>query len=129
MYRPRDSPSFAESQYFVSNAPAGASLARLLRVGFGRWNVEHGIRLSKGEVGFRDFQGRHYVGLMRHLILCLVTLTFAAGQAAQLREKKSGGDGGASLPGLEPTMRGLAGGAAGDEPVTVDFFGNKIFDL
>jgi SRSO17 transposase len=108
-----------EEKYFVSNAPAGASLARLLRVGFGRWNVEHGIRLSKGEVGFRDFQGRSYVGLMRHLILCLVTLTFAAGQAARLREKKSGGDGGAGVPGVEPTMRGLAGGVAGDESVTV----------
>jgi SRSO17 transposase len=108
-----------EEKYFVSNAPAGASLARLLRVGFGRWNVEHGIRLSKGEVGFRDFQGRSYVGLMRHLILCLVTLAFAAGQAARLREKKTGGDGGAGVPGVEPTMRGLAGGVAGDESVTV----------
>jgi SRSO17 transposase len=112
-------PATGEEKYFVSNAPAGASLARLLRVGFGRWNVEHSIRLSKGEVGFRDFQGRTYVGLMRHLILCLVTLTFAAGQAAQLREKKSGGDGGASMPGVEPAMRGLAGGVAGDESVTV----------
>jgi SRSO17 transposase len=112
-------PATGEEKYFVSNAPAGASLARLLRVGFGRWNVEHSIRLSKGEVGFRDFQGRNYVGLMRHLILCLVTLTFAAGQAARLREKKSGSDGGASMPGVEPAMRGLAGGVAGDEPVTV----------
>jgi SRSO17 transposase len=104
-----------EEKYFVSNAPAGASLGRLLRVAFGRWNVEHCFRASKGEVGFRDFQGRHYVALMRHLTLCLVTLTFAAGQAERLRGGKSGGHAGAGVPGVEPTMRGLAGGAAGDQ--------------
>jgi SRSO17 transposase len=112
-------PATGEEKYFVSNAPAGAALGRLLRVGFGRWNVEHCFRVSKGEVGFRDFQGRHYVGLMRHLTLCLVTLTFAAGQTAGLRGEKSGGNAGAGLPGVEPAVRGLAGGAAGHESVAV----------
>src|SRR5262249_28130624 len=95
-------PATGEEKYFVSNAPARASLGRLLRVAFSRWNVEHCFRASKGEVGFRDFQGRHYVGLMRHLVLCLVTLTFAAGQAERLRGEKSGGDAGAGVPGAEP---------------------------
>jgi SRSO17 transposase len=112
-------PATGEEKYFVSDAPARASLGRLLRVGFGRWNVEHCYRVSKGEVGFRDFQGRSYPGLMRHLTLCLVTLTFAAGQAERLRGEKSGGHGGAGLPGVEPAVRGLAGGAAGDQPVAV----------
>jgi SRSO17 transposase len=112
-------PATREEKYFVSNAPARAALDRLLRVGFGRWNVEHCFRLSKGEVGFRDFQGRSYVGLMRHLTLCLVTLTFAAGQAERLRGEKSGGHGGAGLPGVEPAVRGLAGGTAGDQSVAV----------
>jgi SRSO17 transposase len=112
-------PATGEEKYFVSNAPATAALGRLLRVGFGRWNVEHGFRVSKGEVGFRDFQGRRYVGLMRHLTLCLVTLTFAAGQAERLRGEKSGGHGGASLPGPEPAVCGLAGGVAGDQSVAV----------
>jgi SRSO17 transposase len=115
-----------EQKYFVSNAPAGASLGRLLRVGFGRWNVEHCIRSSKGEVGFRDFQGRHYVALMRHLVLCLVTLTFAAGQAARLRGEKPGGDVGAGVPGVEPAVRGLAGSAAGDDAVAVHGGGHPV---
>jgi SRSO17 transposase len=109
----------AEEKYFVSNAKASAALGRLLRVGFGRWNVEHCLRTSKGKVGFRDFQGRGYVGLMRHLTLCLMMLTFAAGQAERLRGGKSGGDVGAGLPGLEPAVRGLAGGAAGDQSLAV----------
>jgi SRSO17 transposase len=119
-------PATGEEKYFVSNASARAALARLLRVGFGRWNVEHCIRASKGEVGFRDFQGRSYVGLMRHLTLCLVTLTFAAGQADRLRGKKSGGDAGAGLPGIEPAVRGLAGSAAGDESVAVHGGGHPV---
>jgi SRSO17 transposase len=112
-------PATGEEKYFVSNAPARASLGRLLRVGFGRWNVEHCIRASKGEVGFRDFQGRHYVGLMRHLTLCLVTLTFAAGQAARLRGEKSGGDAGAGVPGVEPAVRRVVGRTAGDDAAAV----------
>jgi hypothetical protein len=115
-----------EQKYFVSNAPAGAALGRLLRVGFGRWNVEHCIRSSKGAVGFRDFQGRHYVALMRHLVLCLVTLTFAAGQAARLRGEKPGGAVGAGVPGAEPTVRGLVGSAAGDAPVAVHGAGHPV---
>lgn len=115
-----------QEKYFVSGEPAAASLGRMLRVGFGRWNVEHCIRTSKGEVGFRDFQGRHYVALMRHLVLCLVTLTFAAGEAARLRGEKSGGDVGAGVPGVEPAVRGLAGSLTGDKSVRVQVGGHFL---
>jgi hypothetical protein len=57
----------------------------LLRVAFARWNVEHEIRLGKSERGFRHFEGRADVGLMRHLVLCLLPMTFVAGQPARLR--------------------------------------------
>jgi SRSO17 transposase len=112
-------PATREEKYFVSNAPAGTALERLLRVGFSRWNVEHCFRVSKGAVGFRDFQGRNYVALLRHLTLCLVTLTFAAGQAERLRGEKSGADRGAGLPGAEPAVRSVAGGVAGDQSLAV----------
>jgi SRSO17 transposase len=115
-----------EEKYFVSNAPAGAALRRLLRVAFQRWNVEHAIRLSKGEIGFRHFEGRSYVGLMRHLMLCLVTLTFVAGEAGRLRGKKSGGDGGAGVPGSERGVHDLAGVPAGNEPVGVHVGGHWL---
>jgi SRSO17 transposase len=108
-----------EAKYFVSNARARTPLRRLLRVAFGRWHIEHDIRVSKSELGFRHFEGRSAVGLMRHLTLCGVTLTFVAGAAERLRGEKSGGDAGAGVPCAEPAVRGLAGGAAGDEPVGV----------
>ena len=49
------------------------------------------------------------MGLMRHLMLCRVTLTFVAGHAEGLRGEKSGGDGGAGVPGVELRVRGVAG--------------------
>jgi SRSO17 transposase len=115
-----------EQKYFVSNAPARASLRRLLRVGFRRWNVEHALRVSKSEIGFRHFEGRNYVALLRHVTLCLVTLTFVAEQAERLRGEKSGGDAGAGLRSVEPAVRGLAGGVAGDESAGVQVGGHLL---
>jgi SRSO17 transposase len=103
-----------EVKYFVSNAPADTPLAKLLRVGFRRWNVEHGIRVSKSEIGFGHFEGRSYVALMRHLILCLLVLGFVAEQTDRLRGEKSGDHAGAGMPGAEPALRGLAGEPARD---------------
>ena len=104
----------------------GAPLGLRLRVGFTRWNVEHALRLSKTEIGLRHFEGRSYTGLMRHLMLCLVTLAFVAGQAAGLRGEKPGGDGGAGVPGPELGVPGVAGGVAGDEPVAVHVRGHLL---
>jgi transcriptional regulator with XRE-family HTH domain len=101
-------------------------MARALRVAFRRWNVEHGIRLGKSEIGFRHFEGRNYVALMRHLTLCCVPLTFVAGQAERLRGGKPGGDGGAVVPGAERGVRGLAGGAAGDESAAGHGGGHRL---
>jgi SRSO17 transposase len=115
-----------EEKYFVSNAPARAPLRRLLRVAFCRWNIEHEIRLSKSELGFRHFEGRSYTGLLRHLTLCCVALTFVAEQAERLRGEKPGGDAGAGVPGAEPAVRGVAGGAAGDKSVAVYVGGHRL---
>jgi SRSO17 transposase len=115
-----------EEKYFVAAGREGRPLGLLLRVGFTRFNVEHGLRLSKSELGFRHFEGRSYEGLLRHLTLCCVTLTFVAGQAERLRGEKSGGDGGAGLPGPELGVPGLAGAVAGDEPVAVHVGGHPL---
>jgi SRSO17 transposase len=103
-----------EQKYFVCYAPPRTSLRRQLQVAFGRWNIEHTIRVSKSEVGFRHFEGRSYVALMRHLVLCLVTLTFVAEQAERLRKKKSRGDDGTGMWGFERIVHRLVGGAAWD---------------
>lgn len=99
----------AEVKYFLSNAPADTPLATLLRVAFTRWNVEHTFRVAKSEIGFGHFEGRSYVALMRHLILCLVVMGFVAEHTDRLRGEKSGDHDGASVPSAEPALPDLAG--------------------
>jgi SRSO17 transposase len=104
-----------EEKYFLSNAPADAKLQTLVRVAFRRWNVEHTFRVAKSELGFTHYEGRNYLGLMRHQTLCLLMLTFVAGHTERLRGEKSRGDDGAGVQCLEPAEPGVAGAAAGDE--------------
>jgi SRSO17 transposase len=88
-----------EEKFFISNAPADASIEALVRVAFARWNVEHAFRVAKSELGFTHFEGRNYVALMRHMSLCLVAMAFVSSVAEALRGEKSGGDDGAGVPG------------------------------
>ena len=97
-----------EVKYFVSNAPADTPLEKLLRVAFTRWNVEHAFRVVKSEIGFGHFEGRSYVALMRHMILCLIVMGFVAEHTDRLRKKKSGDHDGTSVPCVEPALPDLA---------------------
>ena len=112
-------PQTGEEKYFVCNAAPDEPVARILRAAFCRWNVEHGIRLSKSEVGFRHFEGRSYTALMRHLTLCCLTLTFVAGHSAGLRGEKSGGHRGAGVRGPQRRVQRLASPTAGNGPLAV----------
>jgi SRSO17 transposase len=94
----------AEVKYFVTNA-IDVSLKRCLTVAFRRWTIEHGFRLGKQEAGLMHYEGRDYLGLMRHLIMSLVVLGFVATHTERLRGEKSGDHRGTSLPGVEPTLR------------------------
>jgi len=93
-----------EVKYFVTNA-ADDPLERVLRVAFRRATIEHAFRLAEQEAGLMDYEGRQYVGLVRHLVMALVVLGFVAEQTERLRGEKPGGDGGASGPSVEPALR------------------------
>ena len=73
-----------EYKYFVSNAPPRTKLDLLLKVAFRRSEIEHLFRLAKDQVGLDHFEGRSYVGLMRHMILCQLIILFLAEQTARL---------------------------------------------
>lgn len=79
-----------EVKYFLSNAPPRTALQTLLNVAFTRAHVEHVFRVAKSEIGFSHFEGRSYIGLMRHMILCQLVMTFVAEQTDLLRGKKPG---------------------------------------
>jgi SRSO17 transposase len=97
-----------EVKYFISNAPADTSVEKLLRVAFTRWHVEHTFRVAKSEIGFGHFEGRSYVALMRHLILCLIVMGFVAEHTDRLRGGKSRDHPGAGVPRAEPALPDLA---------------------
>jgi len=97
----------AEVKYFLSNAPVTETIERLLRVAFSRWNIEHAFRVVKTEIGFGHFEGRSYIGLTRHMILCLIVMGFIAEHTDRLRGEKPGDHDGASVPGDEPEVRSL----------------------
>jgi len=93
----------AEVKYFLSGE-TGVSLKRLLAVAFRRWTVEHCFRAAKQETGLMNYEGRQYDGLIRHLILALTTLGFAALHAEGLRGGKPDGDNGTGVPGDERNL-------------------------
>lgn len=97
-----------EVKYFVSNAPPKTKLMTLLKVAFCRASVEHAFRLVKTEIGFAHFEGRSYVGLLRHMILCGAVMLFVAEQTNRLRGEKSGLDDGADRPRLKRRLPAMA---------------------
>ena len=103
-----------EVKYFITNARPGVGLGAVLAAAFARWQVEHVIRVAKSEVGLTHYEGRHYLGLMRHLILCTLVLGFVAVHTERLRGEKPGPDPGAGVPGVERAVCRSAPAAAGD---------------
>ena len=98
-----------ETKYFVSNAPPHTTLKTLLKVAFCRWGVEHAFRLVKTEIGFGHFEGRSWLGLLRHMILCQAVMLFVAEQTTKLRGEKSATDDGADGPRPQRRLPALAG--------------------
>lgn len=79
-------------KFFVAYAPRETALGVLLKVGFSRWSVERCFEDEKTELGFDHFEGRSYVGLMRHQTITALTHLFLARTQQAWREKKSGVD-------------------------------------
>jgi SRSO17 transposase len=78
-----------EVKYFVSNAPAWISLDVLVRVAFHRAPIEHAFRIQKSELGFGHYEGRSYLGLLRHITVCCILGLFVAERAAGAQKKNA----------------------------------------
>jgi SRSO17 transposase len=80
-----------EVKYFVAIAPATASLEDMLHVAFARSRVEDKFLRAKDEMGLSHYEGRTYLGLLRHCYVTALSLLFAIRQTNKMRKKKSGG--------------------------------------
>jgi SRSO17 transposase len=99
-------PTTGEIKYFVSNAPACATLKEMMTVAFARWHVEKWFERAKQEAGFGAFEVRTYRSLIRHWLCSRMVMYFLAAQTQRLRGEKSedhagAGDGGGQYAGLE----------------------------
>lgn len=81
-----------EVKYFLSNAPADTPTETLLWVALTRHRVERCFQDQKSELGLDHYEGRKYVGLMRHLSLTLVSYLFLMRAVLRRRGEKSGVD-------------------------------------
>jgi SRSO17 transposase len=105
-----------EVKFFVTNAVA-APLGHLLRVAFRRATIEHAFRVAETEAGLTHYEGRQWLGLVRHLVLTLAVLGFVSMHTDRLRGGKSAGDDGTGVPGVErPLRRDLPASPTGAGP-------------
>ena len=78
-----------EIKYFLGDGPPDTNVQTLLLVAFSRWRVERCFEDQKQEVGLDQWEGRHWLGLKRHLILTSVSYLFMARVRESLRGEKS----------------------------------------
>src|SRR3712207_7578199 len=75
--------------YYLTHAPEGTALARLVRVAGTRWAIENCFEAAKGEVGLDEYDVRSWVGWHRHITLAMLAHAFLA----VLRQAALGGSG------------------------------------
>ena len=85
-------------KYFLCDAPADTPTATLLWVALTRHRVERCFQDQKSELGLDHYEGRKYVGLMRHLYLTLVSYLFLMKAVLRRRGEKSRVDGAPNPP-------------------------------
>ncbi len=84
----RNALDLEDLKYFVAQVPRETPLTALLHVGFSRWRVERCFEDQKTELGFDHFEGRSYVGLMRHPTITAATHLFLSRVGQQWRGGK-----------------------------------------
>jgi SRSO17 transposase len=75
--------SGGELAFFTCHAPAGTTLAELVRVAGARWAVEECFQAAKNETGLDHYQVRRYDAWYRHATLSMLALAFLQVAAAQ----------------------------------------------
>jgi SRSO17 transposase len=81
-----------EIAYSLAFAPQTVSLQTLARIAGTRYTVEQCIEEAKGEVGFDQYEVRHYPSWYQHMTLALMAHTPLAAERVSQREKNGGSD-------------------------------------
>ena len=73
--------------FYLTQAPAGTTLADLARVAGCRWTIASCFEQAKGEVGLDHYEVRSWIGWHRHITLAMLALAYLAVSA----RRQSGG--------------------------------------
>jgi SRSO17 transposase len=65
-----------ELAYFLTCAPTGTSLEKLVHVAGTRWSIETGFKIAKNEVGLDNYEVRTHTGWYRHITMCMIALVY-----------------------------------------------------
>jgi SRSO17 transposase len=67
-----------ELTFYMTHAPTGTSLARLVQIAGLRWPIESLFEQGKGEVGLDQYEVRSWIGWHRHITLSMFALAYLA---------------------------------------------------
>src|SRR6201989_1552046 len=67
-----------ELTFYLTHAPKGTSLARLVQIAGLRWPIESLFEQGKGEVGLDQYEWRYWGGWERHITLEMFALAYLA---------------------------------------------------
>ena len=76
----------SEIKYFLCFAPLQTPINLLIKVAFARWSVERCFEDEKSYVGLDHYEGRCYTGMIRHIILCALSLLFLSKARLELSQ-------------------------------------------
>jgi SRSO17 transposase len=62
--------------FYLTHAPKGTSLAKLVRIAGLRWPIESLFEQGKGEVGLDQYEVRSWIGWHRHITLSMFALAY-----------------------------------------------------
>lgn len=65
-----------ELAYFLTYAPIGTPLEKLVQIAGTRWSIETSFKQTKNEVGLDNYEVRTYTGWYRHMTMCMIAFCF-----------------------------------------------------
>jgi SRSO17 transposase len=91
--------------YYISNAPASATLGLCVWLSGRRWGIEQGFEESKSELGMDHYEVRTFAGWHHHMLVTMLAYFFLGRLKIRLEKKITCLDGGA---GAVSVGRGVA---------------------
>lgn len=89
-YKDRDDQTVVKTDYYLSNADFGTTLAEFTRVAKAEHRIEECIQRAKSEAGLADYEVRNWTGWQHHQTLSLIATWFLVTEARRGKKMDTG---------------------------------------